>query len=315
MNYLITGGTGFIGSYVAKQLLADGHSVVCYDYATNQTSIQQALTKDEISQLKILQGDIGDVTQLMRVCKDNNIENVIHLAGLLLSESEVNPRLAAQVNCIGTLDVFETARILDLKRVTWASSATVYGPPEVYPYEFLPNDAPHHPTTVYGMCKDFNEYMGRHYFDKYKLDNVGLRFSLVYGVGRLRGGGQFATELIVKPALGHPAKVGYGDDTVDWIYVEDAARSVILAAQGPTTQSRAFNIGGYLSPVTEVKDFITKLLPDAKIELLPGYFGLSWKWDLTAAEKELGYRPQWTVERGIRQTINNVRSMHGLGPI
>lgn len=313
MNYLITGGTGFIGSYVAKDLLASGNSVICYDYAPNYEAVQKSLTQDQLDRLKIIHGDItADKSQLIRVCEDNGIEKIIHFAGLLAAESEVDPLLATKINCVGILNVFEAARTVGLRRVVWASSVSVYGPPDKYSYEYLPNDAPHYPSTVYGMCKVFSEYMGRHYFNKCNLDNVGLRYNTVYGIGRLRGSGVFTTELIEKPALGKEAKVPYGDDSLNWLYVEDAARATILAAEGPTTKSRAFVIGGDPRPIAEVREYVMKLLPDSQIELLPGHYGIVAKYDISAAEQELNYKPQWNMERGVKENINKLRMMHGL---
>jgi nucleoside-diphosphate-sugar epimerase len=314
MNYLITGGTGFIGSYLTKQLLADGaNTVVCFDYAPNPEVIQQKVSQAQMNQVKIVKGDTSDDNKaLIRICEENEIEKIIHLAGLLAAESELNPFMATKINCIGTLNVFETARILSLKKVVWASSISVYGTPAQYDDEFLPNDAPHLPSTIYGMTKSFSEYMGRHYYNKYNLDTLGLRYSTIYGVGRLRGSGVFTTELIEKPALGREARVPHGDDAINWLYIEDAARATILAAESLPTKSRALVIGGDWRPIAEVREYVMKLLPDSRIELLPGHYDLASKYDLSAAEKEIQYKPQWSMERGVKENINQIRKANGL---
>lgn len=80
----------------------------------------------------------------------------------------------------------------------------------------------------------------------------------------------------------------------------------------PTTKRREFLIGGETKPIAEVRDFVKKLFPKVKIELLPGSYNISYKYDLTAAKEELGFQPQWPVEKGIRTYINEFRRMHGL---
>lgn len=312
MNYLITGGTGFIGSYIIRQLLDQGHNVVCFDYAPNNTSIQQVLTEKEISRIKIVQGDVADMVPLMQVCKEHKIENIIHEAGALGDVVENNPGLAVRTNILGTINVFEAARIFNVKRVVWASSQSCFGPPEKYAEEYVPNDAVLYPTYMYGATKSFLEFLGDFYFKKFGLDNIGLRYTMVYGVARMRGNGQFATELIVKPANGEKGVVDFGDDSPNWIYVEDAARATILASQVDTTETRVFTIQGEVKSIKDIREYILKLLPDAEIELLSGRFPSCWKFETTPAEKELGYKYEYSAEEGVRKTINLIRAAKGL---
>lgn len=312
MNYLITGGTGFIGSYVCRRLLQKGHNIVIYDWLPNNNSINNILSLEDLKNVKIISGDVTDSWNLARVCKDNSIDQIIHLAALLMAEAEVNPVQAVKINVEGTLNVFEVARLLKIKRVIWGSSVTVFGPAESYREEYLDDDAVHKPTCIYGACKSFLEYFGKHYFDKYGVDTIGLRFSLVYGLGRQRGGGQFINELVNKPAIGEPGVVPYGDDIVDWIYVEDAAKAIVCASQAKTTLSRSFIIKGDLRTIKEVAGYVKSILPEADIVLKPGTIGIAWKYRTQKAEKELGYSPEWKMERGIHTVINDIRKERGL---
>src|SRR3990172_5973116 len=145
MIYLITGGTGFIGSYVARRLLAEGHEGVAFDYQPAGTSVEQVLTPDELAHMQILQGDVTDLTHLLRVCEERRVERIIHLAYLLQSDSDANPLLAVKVNCEGTTNVLEVARQLAIPRVVWASSVSVFGRAGDCPYQFLPHHSPHPP--------------------------------------------------------------------------------------------------------------------------------------------------------------------------
>ena len=203
-----------------------------------------------------------------------------------------------------------------MKKVVWASSNACFGPPEKYPEEYIPNDAPHYPQDVYGATKSFNEVVAAYYFDHYGVDITGIRYEHVYGVGQRRG--VFAAmvrELIFNPALGKPGKVHYGESILGWTYVDDAAKATVLVSKVPRTKTRAFSLTGDVHSVKEAADYVTELLPGAEITLLPGTLAHSVKFDTRLIEEEIGYRPQWSLEQGIKETINMVRRSHGLTPI
>lgn len=318
MNYLVTGGAGFVGSYVTRRLLEQGHRVVVFDSQPSGTSIDRVLGPEERARAQIVAGDVTDLPHLLRLCQDSAVERIVHLAYLLGPDANANPARALKVNCEGTNNLFEVARLLKIPRLVWASSIAVFGSREDYPfpYEPLPNDAPLHPTTVYGACKALNEMMAQHYYQEYGLDIIGLRFSTVYGLGRLRGRAQATTvELINKPALGEKGIVPFGDDLRDWLYVDDAARAAVLTAEVPATNSRAFIVSGDLRPVREVAAYLCRLVPGAAIELLPGSCEQSFRFDTRTTERELGFRPAWSMEAGVRDMVNTLRRQAGLSPV
>ncbi len=308
MGYLITGGTGFIGAYITRLLIQEGEEVVVYDVDPRQDLLEHLMGKEESDRIKVIRGDITDLAYLIRTAQECNVTKLIHMAALLTTESLANPALAVRINCDGTANILETARILSLKKVVYASSATVFGLPEKYEQEYIPNDAPHYPTTIYAACKSFNERLAEHYFREYGVDSVGLRFATVYGVGQRSGVSTRRTEeLVVKPALGKPGVVPHGDATIHWLYVEDAARAAVMTSKKPTTETRAFNIDGDIRSVAEAADCIRKLIPGADIKLLPGYIGFAVKYDITRIREEIGYHPQWPIERGMKKIIDEVR--------
>ena len=317
MTYLITGGTGLIGSRIARDLVREGKQVVVYSTNIDRSYLERLLSKEEIeSMIKITQGDITDSPYLFRTIKENNVEKIIHAAALLTLEANANPLAAAKVNCEGTICVFEAARTMGLKKVVWASSNACFGPPEMYPEEYIPNDAPHYPQDVYSATKAFDEVVAAYYFDHYGVDITGLRYEHVYGAGQRRG--LFATivrEVVFNPALGKPGKVTHGDAVLGWTYVDDAARATVMASKVPKTKTRSYSFIGDVHTVKEVADYVRKLIPNADITLLPGTFVHSVKFDTRLIEEEIGFRSQWSMERGIKETINIVRREHGLSPI
>lgn len=320
MNILVTGGTGFIGSYVVRDLLLERHNVVIYDLLPNTALLERITTPEQRKEVKLEIGDLTDLPCLLRVLKQHKIESVVHLAYILLAGSEANPSLAIRVNCEGTNNLWESSLLLDIKKVVWGSSISVYGNPEEYPEEILRNDSNHKPNSVYGACKSFNEFMADYYFRKKGLNHVGLRFNVVYGPGKIstltRGtGAGFASELIEKPALTHEVcEVPYGDDAVNWLYVEDASKAVCVALrQG--SQSGTYTICGDYRPMRDVASYVRKILPEAKIQLQPGRYGICGKFDMTEAQKGIGYWPQYAMEEGVRKTINFLRKEKGLPPV
>ncbi len=311
MSYLITGGTGFIGVHITRLLTQEREEVVTYDIDPRKDILEYLISKKDIVLVKVIKGDITDLAHLIHTAKEHNSTKIIHMAALLSLASSVNPVLAVRINCGGTANILETARILGLEKVIYASSNTVFGPAAKYKEEYISNEAPHYPSTIYGACKSFNERLAEHYFNEYGVDSVGLRFPVVYGMGHREGAAAVLTEeLMVKPALGKPGKVPSGDDTLNWLYVEDAARGVVMASKKARTKTRCFNIDGEICPVAMAADYVRKIVPDADITLLPGYTGFTGKYETSKIREEIGYRPQWPLEKGIEQVINAVRKLH-----
>jgi nucleoside-diphosphate-sugar epimerase len=308
---LVTGGTGFIGANVVRLLIRDGEQVVIYDINPDRKMLDTLLGKNKSSQLKLIQGNVTDPAHLIRTCQEYDVDRIIHLSALLVLDAAANPLLAVQVNCEGTINVFETARILHLKRVVWASTMGVFGSPEKHEQELIPNDAPHYPTNIYSASKSFNEIIAAHYFNEYGVDNIAIRYASVYGEGQTRGfTGTLAQELFVKPVLGKPGRVPCMGDTYNWMYVEDAARVAIMASKVTKTQTRVFNVGGDVRSFAEVVAYVKTLVPKAKITLVPVPAGLPSKFDTTPAREELGYHPEWTMEKGVKKVIDYIRRQH-----
>lgn len=320
MNYLVTGGCGFVGSHVVRQLKRQGHNPVVYDLYPHKTSIEQVLTPEEIAQLTIIQGGVDNRENLVKILTDNKIDVIIHLAAMLGDLAEKDPYEAVKVNILGTINVFEAALSVGIKRVVWASSQAIFGTEEFYrelypTKELIPNNAILDPTLMYGATKTFNEYLCRWYYDNRGLEAIGLRYTMVFGIARMRGAGQYATELINKPAEGEKGVVEHGDTAPNWIYVEDAARATVIASQCPNPKTRNFTIGGERASIRSLRDYILTILPEAEIELIPGVFPSSYNLDCSAAEEELGYKYEYSAAEGIRATINLIRQKKGLPPV
>ena len=312
MTYLVTGGTGLIGTHVTRLLVQDGARVIIYDInPVRNLMMEELLGKQGRSSIEIIRGDVLDLPHLMHTVQEYKVNRIIHMAALLPVACTANPLAAARVNCIGTINILETARILGIEKVVWESSQTVFGPPEKYGQKEVTDDALHGPDSIYAATKSFNEPIAKHYFSQYGVDSIGLRPGLVYGA-ELRadggGGSWFITkELMVNPALGKPGEITLGFSSADWMYVEDAARAIVMASKTKTTKTRVFNVTGDFRTLTEAVDYVKKLIPDAKLTVKPGPNIPMVKRDSTGAKEEIGYESQWTMEQGIEKTIRDVR--------
>lgn len=312
MTILVTGGTGFIGSTVVKLLLPERERVLVYDRAPDNASMRSVLAPGEIAEVPVVEGDVLDLPRLFETIAGHRVDRVVHLAYLLSTASGANPWLASKINVEGTNNVFEASRQLGVRRVVWASSIAVFGPQEAYPPGPIPHDAKHDPRNLYGACKSFNERMAREYGEKYGLDTVGLRFGTGYGPGRHGGFGGWSADLIEKPALGQPAIIPFADETINWCYVEDDARAILAALRAETHPALAYNCTGEARPMRDAVAYVRSLLPQARIELRPGRFVMAHDFDRTLTERDLGWKPGFAMEQGIREYVNLVRARHGL---
>ena len=314
---LVTGGTGFIGSYAVADLLDRGHDVVAYDISTDTEILEQLGVAGETT---VRRGDLADPTDVVRAVKETGATRIVHLGALLTTTARENPRAAAEVNIMGTNNVFEAARTFDdqVERVAWASSAAVYAPPHNYDAEWVDEDELVYPDTLYGATKEYNEHQARVYHGDYGLDHVALRPTVAYGPYRETGGSAFLANIIEKPALGESYSVEYGDQAIDWQHVEDIAQAFRRAAFAPEAEltQRVYNVRGVLATVQEAADTVTEIMPDADIEV-SGEGELPWtqNLDMTKAREDLGYEVQYDLESGFRKYINVLREDAGLDPV
>jgi UDP-glucose 4-epimerase len=313
MRYFVTGGSGFIGAYVTRQLVQAGHDVAVYDLAPDRAFLADLLSAAELQRLRVVQGDITDLPGVLRAMKGAGATQVIHLAALLGSRSNENPPLSLKVNCEGTLNLFEAALALGVQRVVWASSVGVFGIASKRPKGPVGNEALHQPTDLYGACKSLNERFSKHYRRVYGLECVGLRYAAVYGYGKdrtvARGtGAGFMTEMIDKPAAGLAGVVPAGEAIIDFVHVEDAARATILASAAPAIKPVALNIGGFRVSLRAAAEMVRQAAPGAALTVEDGSWnGIDHHYDLSAAETAIGYTPRIGMAEGLRETIGQIR--------
>ncbi len=314
---LVTGGTGFIGSYTVAELIDAGYDVVAYDYSTDTGILEKLGVADTT---EVIQGDVTDASALIRAVKHTDASYIVHLAALLTTTARENPRAAVEVNIEGTTNAFEAARALDdqVERVAWASSAAVYAPPHNYDGDWVTEDDLVYPETLYGATKVYNEIQASVYEEDYELDLVGLRPTVAYGPYRETGGSAFLANIIEKPALGEAFSVQYGDQTIDWQYVKDIALAFRLAMETPASErtQSVYNVRGELATIREAANTVRSILPEADLEVSDeGELPWTQALEMSAATRELGYEPAYDLEAGIKEYVSILRDEAGLDPL
>jgi nucleoside-diphosphate-sugar epimerase len=275
-------------------------------------SADDVLDPDERASVTFVADAIPRTRPLARLLREHRVDAVVHLASPLATVTESHPREAVDSMIVPHMSILDAARLAGARKVVWASSVGVFGRTQDYERLPIPNDAPHRPLTIYGAAKAFMEALSDRFTQHYGLDTIGLRFPLVYGPGRRRGGGQFTTRLIEGAALGVPCVVEDADSRNDWMFVTDAARSVELALRSPRTPSRALTVGGEVGTTREVVAMLRALFPTAEIDERPGESASVSAFDPEPARTEIGYAPAVGLREGILATVNAARDRVGL---
>jgi UDP-glucose 4-epimerase len=237
---LVTGGAGLIGSHIADAVVAAGAAEVRVLDNFSRGCRENLAAASGAAALHIVEGDLADRALLADLMRD--VDVVFHQAAIRITRCAREPRLALEVLVDGTFNVCEAAVAAGVGKVVAASSASVYGHADEFP-----TPERHHPynnRTLYGAAKAFNEALLRSFHEMHGLDYVALRYFNVYGP-RMDAEGAY-TEVMIRwmerLAAGLPPVLfGEGDDTMDFVYVEDVARANLAAAVAPVTDD-VFNV-------------------------------------------------------------------------
>jgi UDP-glucose 4-epimerase len=319
---MITGGAGFLGTYVTRMLAERGDRVVIFDAAGTAPELA-VLTAPFEQNIVRVRGQILDLSSVLRCVQQYNVERIFHAAALYDPPYSLeDPAITFQVNVNGTINVLEAARFLGVKRVVHSSSIAVYAPRQYEPINemhpiLLPSAG--NPLGPYGASKAAAEIVGLTYYSTNGVDFVALRNSAIYGYG-------MRYPMYIKPMIENslrkqPTRFASGGDMRrDYTHVRDIAQAVLKALDVPASAltQRVFNIGsGNMHSATQVAEIVRSLLPEADIEIAAGLSELEQSdmrargtLDLTAARQQLKYEPGYSLEAGIRDYIEMFRGRY-----
>jgi nucleoside-diphosphate-sugar epimerase len=315
---LVTGGAGFVGAYVSRALLQAGHRVVVYDARPGRNVLDLLLGEAPDSSLTVVGGEIVDGWQLLRLCRAEQVEYIVHLASPLTQDVTANPNTGVRDICLGTQTIFEVAHQAAVRRVVWASSVAVFGSAAHYPPGPVADDAPHRPESVYGSCKSLCEGLARRAWEQDGLDSVGLRLTVVYGAGRLRGYMSYPSHWLRAAAAGEPVHVPHGGQPMNWQYVEEVSDSVLCALGSAVPgEGRAFNTWGDTRTWAQAAEVVGRLRPGLPVTVEPGadpvISDAAHEFDAGPFRTRFGYRPSWPLERGVEATLATYAAIDAAG--
>jgi UDP-glucose 4-epimerase len=304
---LVTGGCGLVGSTTIDLLLQE-HSpaqIVIMDNLVRGTlhNVTEVLKDPRVT---LLRQDIRDADAVHTAMR--GMDAVIHMATLRITACAAEPREALGVMCDGTFNVIEAAQASGVQKVVAASSASVYGLADSFPTR-----EDHHPynnRTWYGASKVMLEGLLRSYNDMHGLPYVALRYFNVYGP-RMDIHGKY-TEVLIRwmerIAAGQPPLIlGDGTTTMDFVYIEDVARSNILALQSDVGDD-VFNVAsGVETSLNELAAALLRVMgsrlepeygPERKVNPVSRRLA-----DVSKAERLLGFRAQVGLEDGLARLV------------
>ncbi len=306
---LITGGAGFVGSYITEQLLAEGVSkitIIDNFMRGSRENIKEAMATGKI---ELIEGDIRDWNMLHPMFQ--GIDYCFHLAALRITQCAAEPRVALEIMYDGTFNVLAACVQNHVQKVILASSASIYGQADTFPTKET-----HHPYnnhTLYGAAKMANELMCRSFAQMHGLKFNALRYFNIYGP-RMDTYGKY-TEVMIRwynvIKEGKPPLIfGEGDQTMDFIYIEDIAAASILALKSDV-ENEVFNIA--CGKETSLKELCNLLLEVMGSKLKPEHVPIPAERqkvevmrrlaDVSKAKALIGFEARVNLKEGLKKLV------------
>jgi UDP-glucose 4-epimerase len=296
---LVTGGCGFLGSYLIPALVERGAEVVALDLGGPTSALGELGDR-----VRYVRGDLASEADIYRVMTRYSFTDVFHLGALLAGPCEEDPVRGFKVNFFSTLTLLDASLASGVRRFVMASSISVFGKDAEEPVK---DDAPKNPATIYGQTKLASEHLLLWYARRHGLDTRAVRFTWVFGPGRTTGITALWSSLLLDAlARGEPVEVTNPDERGDWLYVKDAVRALLAVWEAERPVRRIYNIAGGVHSVREVVEIAKRYRPEARI---------SWKaerstlspypaaYDDGPARAELGWRPGYSIEEAVREHL------------
>lgn len=309
MTTLIT-GVGLVGTSFARYALERQEHLVFYDFQPRTNYLTRKLGNQDI---KVVQKDIRDLPGLIEVIQDNNIDTVVHTAGLIGNKVATPLYSGLQINVMGMINVLEAVRLTGVKRLVHISSFGVYDGRRTKNHPVSESDALG-PGRAYGNSKVVKELLAETYQLEFGFELIMLRVANVYGLGHFwggSGGGEKIQNLLEAGIRGETAEIPQ-NQTMDfeYIYSCDVGRAVDLAATISMPKQTIMNIGtGRITPFEELVAIAQEVLPKLKVEIIPGQppaVSSKQPLEISRAKKYLEWKPTYDMRSGLCEYINDL---------
>lgn len=295
---LVTGSRGLIGGAVQTLLEERGTRVIPIDLSPRAEEGRRTV-----------ECDITDIHRLHAIVAGQHVGGIIHCgaySGPMVARD--NPYAVVRVNVVGTANILEIARIHNIKRIVFCSSTSAYGST---PPGLVPEDVTLSPSSVYGASKVAGEQLVTAYSKQHGVDGVSLRLSWVFGPNRTT---DCLIRTLIQDALaGRPARQPFGRSFHrQYIHVDDAARALVAALDRPRLPRHAYTVtGGTYHTLAEIGDVVRRIFPGADITFGEGpdpVDDVQSQFDISAAARDLDFRPSVGLEEGMRSYAEYLKS-------
>ena len=308
---LVTGGAGFIGSHICEKLLQKGYNVICLDNLSsgNPQNIEGCKNNKKFVFIK---GDSNSL-DLENVFKKNKIDFVFHYSYTMGNKVNIEEPTRVLNDVKGIQNIFELARKHDVKKIVYASSSEVYGEPAELPER---EDGPVNPVVPYGSVKLLGEEFMKSYFQQYGLKGCALRIFNTYGPRQVTEStysfvvGNFIQQVLANK---QPTIFGDGNQTRDFLYVDDNVEAAMHALESDKVNGKSLNVAkGERITIKDLADKIIKIsgkkmsptfMPFRKHEILH-------RWaDVSRMKSLLNFEPKIKLEEGLKRTMDWYKSL------
>jgi len=332
---LITGAAGFIGFHLAKRLLDEGHGVIgmdnLNDYYDPTLKEKRLVILDNYPRFEFTKLDLASEPGMATLFSNYGFGVVVHLAAQAgVRYSIENPSAYIKSNIAGHLNVLEGCRHEGVGHLVYASSSSVYGANTSLPFSV--HDNVDHPVSLYAATKKSDELMAHTYSHLYGLPTTGLRFFTVYGPWGRPDMALFKfTDKILK---GEPIDVfNYGNHRRDFTYIDDIVEGVVRVMANPPEGNadwsgdkpdpasskapwKVYNIGNnqpveLMRYIEVIEEYLGKKAEKNMLPLQPGDVPDTYA-DVDALVDDVGYKPNTTIEEGIKRFIDWYREFYGV---
>ena len=304
---LVTGGTGLVGAYAVGMLLERGQRPVIYDVALNERLLSAVGV--EPSQVTLVRGDMMDLPALISALRENDCDRIIHLAAFLGEEVQRRPYSGVRLNFMGTVNVFEAARLERVTRVIFPSSGTVYLGSLGEGVKQIDESIPMNPPSIYAATKAGCEFMGRAYAKRYGFEFICLRYTGgLYGPSpaALKATREIAIQQMIRAAVkGEAAQIAWPYGPAEILYGKDAAKGTVLAVLKDKFTDTLFHIGnaGVVSG-EDIAQAVRKAFPGSNIEIKRAANPMPYpesrlSSDFSRAREQLGYEPDYPIDKAV----------------
>lgn len=306
--YLVTGGTGQVGAYVVRDLLAAGERPVLFDLRPDPELLDLICGAGTAARLEIVEGDLSSPTELLASVVRHKPKAIIHLASLMPPTAERDTHTSLRHITGGMVNVLEAARIAGTEKVVWASATSVFGRPESHGGidVTVSDDAPHYPASLYGITKSANERLAALYRARHGVQSTGFRFCQGYGPGKRRGR-PYGYRMFEAALTGTPCSVPYGDDIINWQYIADIADIIVRGIDAPYRGVNVYNTTGEVTTMREAVAVLSTYAPRLNVTLEPGTAEIVWRYDASRLAADLGFDRPTPIRDGFARTLEVMR--------